>query len=857
MPAREEIERLFEHAAALDPSGRTAFLETACAGDARLRSEVESLLALEEEAKDFLERPALELEAMAAIRQGNERVLLPGDRVGPYRVIALAGRGGMGEVYSAQDTRLQRRVALKFLPRRLVRNSQALERFQREARTASALNHPNICTIYDIGEQDGQPYIVMELLEGQTLKQRLVQGPLQATELVSIALQAVDALDAAHAKGIIHRDIKPANLFISTGGIVKMLDFGLAKLVSESPQPSNGSETVEPAGMEDSITLPGAVMGTAPYMSPEQIKSETLDARSDLFSLGATLYQAAVGALPFQGETKSEIAQAILSATPIRPRQLQPGLPPELERIILKALDKEAAMRYQSAKQLYGELRRAAGKRLIGRPWIWLAAAAALALGALIPAIISWRADSEPQFRRVAVLPIVFESAGEEHVAEEITDAISGGLAKLPGLSLISRASAMRYKGTKKNASEIGQELRVDGIIKGSAKSAGERLHVEVQLIRADKDMPVWAQSFHLELTGIDRLRLEVARAVARTIRLRLSPADDARLAKTGTKSREAFEAYLRGRHYWGKRTEADMERAVSYFRMAIDADPAYASAYASLADSYNQFGTVRIGRSPAEHRPLAMAAAQRAIEIDEESAEAHAALGFAKMYDLKWAEAEVALRRALDLNPSYGSARVWYAMYLASRERFPSAIAEVERAYELDPLSLITLTQVGMIYSYSGSDEQAVAHFQKVLAIDPRFTWALWMLTRSYINLGRFDEAVKVAQRSAEIEKDNPTTLGHLGEALALMGRKTDARRLQARLERMSQRRYVTPLATAYICMGLDDRGCVFRYLEMAYHERANYISYLRVMPSPRRYGALRADPRFQDLLRRLGEGR
>ncbi|MBI3682176.1 MAG: serine/threonine protein kinase [Acidobacteria bacterium] len=398
MPAREEIERLFEHAAGLDPSGRSAFLDRACAGDAGLRREVECLLALEEEAKDFLERPALDLEAGSEAHPETEAALLPGTLVGPYRVTAKVGSGGMGVVYKAHDTRLKRDVALKFLPRRFSGDPQAIERFQREARAASALNHPNICSIYDIGERDRQPFLVMELLEGQTLKQRLAQGPVPAADLVSIALQAASALEAAHAKGIVHRDIKPANLFVSSGAIVKIVDFGLAKLLSEprrSAEEAGGGPA--PAG-EETITKLGTAMGTVAYMSPEQARGEAVDARSDLFSFGVTLYHMATGALPFQGGTPGARLEAILTQSPAPPRACNPAVAPELERIILKALEKDRAARYQAAAELRADLERLRpAPRRLARWSLAVAAALLLALGVTLAGVrLGWFGTQSP-----------------------------------------------------------------------------------------------------------------------------------------------------------------------------------------------------------------------------------------------------------------------------------------------------------------------------------------------------------------------------------------------------------------------------------------------------------------------------
>jgi serine/threonine-protein kinase len=856
-----QVGELFDSVARLEPARRASFLAAACAGDEELRREVESMLAWDERAGRFLESAAVKM--MEACTESEPRSmpaqLACSERLGPYRIVALRGAGGMGEVYSAMDTRLDRMVAIKLLPRQLSQDAEALERFQREARAASALNHPNICTLYDIGEREGQPFLVMELLEGHTLKERLADGALPEAELLNIASQVAGALAAAHAKGIVHRDIKPANVFIA-GGVAKILDFGLAKLLSEPREAAEA--TGAPAAdrpVKLTVTRPGTCMGTAPYMSPEQVRGEAVDARSDLFSLGATLYQAATGSPPFQGGTRTEIANAILNEVPVAPRRLKADLSRGLERTVLKALEKDPARRYQSALELQTDLgrcqraREASGRRRwIGR----IAASALVALGAILYATWPWGAEPQPEIRRLAVLPLnnLTGNPGQDPLADGISDTVAGDLARLPGLRVISRASAAQYKGTKKKASEIGRELKVDAIIEGSIAGAGPHLQVRLQVSRASTGEPVWAESFELDLRAIEKVQREVGRTVARELRLRLSPFEAARVAKVGTNSREAFEAYLRGRHYWSKRTEEDIQRAVSYFRTAIDADPAYAGAYAGLADCYNQLATVLVGQSPTHYRTLAIATAKRAIEIDDQLAEGHAALGFAKLYNWEWAGAELELRRALELNPSYASARVWHASSLIIRQRFDEGIAEVERARELDPLSLITQTQVGWMYKFAGRDEEAIAQYLKVLAVDPSYPWALYQLGGSYVNTGRLKEAMEVLEKAVVASKDNPAMLGSLGEAYALAGRRAEAQRLLARLGRMSTERYVTPIAPATICLGLGETDCYFRYLEKAFEERSNYVAYLSVAPPAKLYSALRRDPRFQEMLRRLG---
>jgi TolB-like protein/Tfp pilus assembly protein PilF len=510
-------------------------------------------------------------------------------------------------------------------------------------------------------------------------------------------------------------------------------------------------------------------------------------------------------------------------------------------------------------------------RSLIGWP---LAAAGifllALAVGAIGTRTGWWPAQNpatapgaqqtiEAPIRRVAVLPLrnLSGNPDQEPLAEGISDAIAADLASLRGLRVISRSSAMQFKETKKRASEIARELKVDVVLGGAATVFGPRLEVRLHLTRAGSDTPFWAESFEGDFRAARGIRREVARAVAREVRLQLSPAHEARLVKEGTASREAFENYHRARHYWTKRTDQDIQRAVAFFKAAIDADPAYAAAYAGLADCYNQFATVAVGRAPGENRGLAIAAAKKAIEIDDQNAEAHAALGFARLYNWEWAGAELELTRALELNPSYASAHVWRASSLLIRRRFDEAIAEVDRAGELDPLSPITQTQVGWIRSLAGRTEEAIAQVRKVLASHPDYPWGMWQLGGTLIDIGRAQEAIGVLERAVALSKNNPALLGALGLAYAESGQRAEARRILARLKRMSKERYVTPHAPAHVCLGLRDLDCFFQGMEEGYRQRINYMAYLSVAPSTARYSAVRADPRFQDLVRRLGYDR
>ena len=868
-----QVQELFDAAVELEPDRRKQFLSAACANDEELLQEVESLLAGDQRAGRFLEAPALEMAGWSLDTEPSSTAgqLAVGAQLGPYRIIAPLAAGGMGEVYSATDTRLGRMVAVKLLPRQFAQDGQALKRFQREARAASALNHPNICTLHDIGEREGQPFLVMELLEGRSLKERLAADPVPAGELAALGVQIAGALEAAHSKGIVHRDIKPANIFITARGEAKILDFGLAKLSSDPALPRGGTAgSAAPASTEASVSMPGWTPGTVAYMSPEQARGEPLDERTDLFSLGVTLYEMAAGTKPFQGATPAQLLDAVLTSQPARPRELNPGFPAKLEAIILKALKKERTARYQTAAELRAELERLLPTRkYVAR---WPLAIAVLLLLALVVTVIGTRSgwlgratapDTRPTLetpiRRVAVLPLrnLSNRPDQDHVAEGIGDAIAADLARLKGLRVISRSSTIQYEQTKKRTPEIVRELGVDVVIGGSAVVSGERLEVRLQLTRAGSEAPFWAESFDGDFRATRRIRSEVALAVSREVQLQVAPGDKALVVKGGTASREAFENYLRARHYWAKRTDRDIERAVAFFKAAIDADPAYAAAYAGMADCYNQFATVAVGRPPGENRGLAMAAAKKALEIDDQNAEAHAALGFARLYNWDWAGAELELTRALDLNPSYASAHVWHASSLVIRHRFDEAVAEVDRAGELDPLSPITQTQVAWIRALAGRTEEAIAAFRKVLASHPDYLWAMWQLGGALTDAARAQEAIDILEKAVVVSRNNPAMLGELGRAYAQAGRRTEAQRILVRLRGMSKERYVTPHAIDSICLELGDWNCYFESLEEGYRQRINHMAYLSLKPLPARYSAVRADPRFQDLLRRLGYDR
>ncbi|MEK6299285.1 MAG: protein kinase [Acidobacteriota bacterium] len=835
-----------------------------------------------------------------------------GSIIGRYKILSPLGVGGMGEVYLAEDTTLGRRVALKILPSHSGTDEDRLRRFEQEARSASALNHPNIITIHEVGSQDGARFIATEFIEGETLRKRVKKSPLSPREAVDVAVQIASALAAAHQAGIIHRDIKPENVMLRPDGYVKVLDFGIVKLTEKfadySGEQTTGDDTPDGRTV---TTEKNVVMGSPNYMSPEQARGYAVDGRTDIFSLGVLLYEMLTGRKPFEGPSTSDILVSILERRPPPLSQVSEA-PQALEYIVDKALAKDREARYQTVNELLADLKRlkrridfeiglddsflpdSTGETTVpitleqeaqttlsqipGEKSDGLTARIGASISHLLaqnsrrkPMMITTlvliaavagglfffsRGPAEPggaahTIDSIAVLPFVNESAdpNTDYLSDGITESLINNLAQSRGLRVMSRNSVFRYKGLQTDARKIGRELGVKSVLNGRIVERGDNLSISIELIDARDDTQIWGEQYNRKVSDVLAMQEEIARQISQKLQLKLGGEDERRVSKHFTDDPEAYKLYLKGRFYWSKRTEEGLKKGIEYFNQAIEQDPSYALAYAGLADCYAILVELE-GSAPAELLPKVKAAAQKAIEMDDSLAEAHTSLGAAYEYEWTWTEAEKQYKRAVELNPNYATAHHWYAAYLASRLRSDEAIREMQRALELDPLSLIVNTSMGRVLYGARQYDRAIEQLKKTLDMDPNFAEAHFQLGMVYEQKRMFDDSAREYQKAADLFNE-PAMKAWVARPYAMSGKKSEAERVLAEVKALAKQKYASPYPMASVYAALGQKDAAFEWLERVYKDHSYYVVWLNI---DRAFDGLRSDPRFQNLLDRIG---
>jgi serine/threonine protein kinase/Tfp pilus assembly protein PilF len=772
-----------------------------------------------------------------------------GQIISHYKIIEKLGEGGMGVVYKAHDNKLDRYVALKFLPTNLTASSEDVQRFELEAKAISALNHPNIATIHDVDEFNGQKYLVLEYISGGTLKSKLKQlksedKEFSISEVVNYGIQLAEGLAHAHRHQIIHRDVKTDNMMLTEDSKVKLTDFGLAKL-------RGGTQ----------LTKTGSTLGTAAYMSPEQIRGEDVDHRTDIFSFGVVLYELVTSHLPFKGEFEAALSYSILNESPTPIKSLRQNVPQAFEQIINHCLEKDKTKRFQSLEEISVELRKVQ-QELSARVTVvskysklTLIVASIIVVLAFVgiylfyPASVPTSANS----KTIAVLPFsnISGDQEDEYFTEGVMEDILTQLSKIADLNVISRTTMIQYKNTKKSLKEIGKELNAGVILEGSVRHSGNRTRITSQLIDAETDKHIWAETYDRDMKDVFAVQSDVAKEIAYALKAKFSMAEKIRIEKEQTENTEAYQLYLKGRFFWNKRRAEDLQTAIGYFNQAIEKDPGYALAYAGLASTYVLLPE-RSGLPSKEAYLKAKAWANKALELDGTLAEAYAVLGLIKAtYDWDWSGAEREYKKAIELNPSYATTHHWYNLLLRDLDRIEEALAEIKRAEELDPLSLIISVNVGLTYRQMRQYDKAIEQLKKVQVLDPNYSGGYFYLGMIYAAQGQFDQAIVEIQKDSVLTEKYPLDISCLGHVYGRAGKRKEALRMIDKLVEISKHGVSTSDAMAFVYFGLDEKDKAFQWLEKAYDERSAGLRYFISEPL---LDEIQSDSRFITLLRKMG---
>ena len=830
--------------------------------------------------------------------------LAPGTRLGRYEIRSHIGAGGMGDIYLAADTELERTLALKILPEEFASDPSRMRRFVQEARAASALNHPNILTIYEIKQEGPIPFIATEFIDGITLRKKIAKGRMGLMDALDTAIQIASALDAAHQAGIVHRDIKPENIMLRKDGYVKVLDFGLARPIERHEVSTEADTLVN--------TEVGIIVGTARYMSPEQARGQKVDKRTDIFSLGMVLYEMVAGRSPFEGSTNTDVVASILKESPPPLTDYLPDVPVELEQIINRALVKDKNERNLSAAELLGDLKKLRQELeyevqrdkpdridALRPPGVMTAAMPARALTADERQALSTAASSTlaPGFgnrRRlvrlslllvipavallallyymrkvqavdsVAVLPFTFTNADQkegvspeaEWLSDGITESIINSLSHVPNLKVIARSSVFRYKGKEVDPQTVGRDLKVRTVVTGKIVQIGDTVTVQTELVDVTNQTQLWGEKYKRKLADVLELPEDISREISEGLKLELTGEEKKQLVKRYTANPQAYELYWKGRYHWNQRKPEDINQAIKYFQEAIKIDPQYALAYTGLADCYVLGNVLQL--PPKEAMPIAADAAKKALAIDNQLAEAHTSLAKIKLsYEWDWNGAEAEFKQATHLNPGYATAHQWYGVYLSEMGRHEESIRERTTAQDLDPLSLSISTGLGRALYWARRYDDAVQNLQTTMAKDQTYGDTHWSLGLAYEQKKMYPEAIAAFQRAIglsktpEFSEGKPEMLAALGHAYALAGRQTEAATILDQLKRVTDsRRYVSPYSVALIYVALNQKDSAFQWLEQAYQDRDENFIHLKVDP---RLDPIRSDSRFQSLMGRI----